>query len=412
MRILQVNKLYYPEIGGIEKIVQQIAEGLSKKTDIKVEVLVCQKKGRGTVEQINNVTIHRAGSFGVLASMPVSVSFLWQFKKLAKKADIVHFHMPFPLGDLAFLLSGYKGKTVVYWHSDVVKQKKLMCLYRPIMERFLKKADLILVAAEGTAKGSAYLRPYLDKCRVVPFAVEDDVLASGAKSMRNRAVEEETAEPRLEIPAAREPAQVFGKKLPEILFIGRLVGYKGCDVLLEAFWKMKQPAHLTIVGTGELEEGLKRKSRNLGIERAVTFCGGVPEAQKREKLARADIFVLPSVERSEAFGLVQLEAMAYGIPVINTNLPSGVPEVSVHGETGLTVQPGDPSDLARAMDRLAGHADERRRMGLAARKRVEERYTEEKMIDNMLHIYLELASQPGQARERRLENRISPGGMS
>ena len=186
MRVLQVNKLYYPEIGGIEKVVQQIAEGLSKETDISVEVLACQRKGHGTVEKINGVTVHRAGSFGILASMPISISFLWQFRKLAKKADIVHFHMPFPLGDLAFLLSGYKGKTVVYWHSDVVKQKRLMRLYQPLMDRFLRKVDLILVATGGTVKGSAYLSPYLDKCRVIPYAVENSVLDSGAESMRTR----------------------------------------------------------------------------------------------------------------------------------------------------------------------------------------------------------------------------------
>ena len=119
---------------------------------------------------------------------------------------------------------------------------------------------------------------------------------------------------------------------------------------------------------------LKRKCRKLGIDESVSFCGSATEAQKREKLAQSDIFVLPSVERSEAFGLVQLEAMAYGIPVINTNLPSGVPEVSIHGETGLTVQPGDIDGLTRALDWMAEHTDERRQMGLAARKRVEEKY--------------------------------------
>lgn len=175
IRVLQVNKLYYPEIGGIEKTLQQISEGLNQQDDIELKVLVCQKKGRGRVDQVNGVEIHRAGSFGVLASVPISFSFLWKFKEMAKEADVVQFHLPFPLGDLACILSGYRGKVAAFWHSDVVKQKKWMILYRPVMELFLKRADVILVGAEGIAKGSKYLSPYLDKCRIVPFAVTDRI---------------------------------------------------------------------------------------------------------------------------------------------------------------------------------------------------------------------------------------------
>ena len=120
IKVLQVNKLYYPEVGGIEKTLQLIAEGLNEKTDL--EVLVCQKKGKGITEQINGVRVHRASSFGVVASVPISISFIWKLRQMSKGVDIVHYHMPFPLGDLACLLSGYKGKVVAYWHSDVVKK--------------------------------------------------------------------------------------------------------------------------------------------------------------------------------------------------------------------------------------------------------------------------------------------------
>lgn len=366
IKVLQVNKLYYPEVGGIEKTLKQLAEGLNESTDL--QVLVCQKKGRGTVDCINGVRVCRTGSFGVAASVPISPSFVLRLRKEAKDKDIIHLHMPFPLGDLACLLSGFQGKIVAYWHSDVVKQKKWMFLYRPIMERFLKRADVILVGAEGIAKGSQYLTPYLEKCQVVPFAVEDRILQQGKEHIEKNGTRNK-------------------KMIPTFLFAGRLVYYKGCSILLEAFSKMKETAQLVIVGTGPLKGELEEQCKTLGIDDKVNFTGFVSDEQMEFYFRNADVFVLPSVERSEAFALVQLEAMAYGIPVINTNLPSGVPEVSIHKETGLTVAPADSEALCDAMDWMVKYPKEREAMGRAARKRLEENYTQEKMIDNMKRIY-------------------------
>ena len=239
------------------------------------------------------------------------------------------------------------------------------------MERFLKRADLILVGAQGVAKGSRYLGPYLDKCKVVPFAIENSVLENSRKGLEER-------------------WQRKAKDKFKILFVGRLVYYKGCSILIEAFAKMKEEAILTILGDGPLKEELEERCKKLGIAEKVVFAGFVSETEKKKYFEQADVFVLPSVERSEAFALVQLEAMAYGIPVINTNLPSGVPEVSVHGKTGLTVKPGDIDGLASAMEWMLENRESRIRMGKEARKRVEQEYTEEKMIGDLKKIYLEL----------------------
>ncbi len=369
IKVLQVNKLYYPEIGGIEKTLLQLSEGLSKQNDI--EVLVCQKKGRGIVEWVNGVKVYRAGSFGVVSSVPISISFLWRFRKMVKSKDIVHLHLPFPLGDLACLLSGYKGKVIVYWHSDVVKQKGWMLLYRPIMTLFLKRTDIILVGALGVARGSKYLQPYLKKCREAPFAVEDSILGAGEQYLLNYGYERHQT------------------KL-NFLFVGRLVYYKGCSVLIEAFSKMSGNSELTIVGSGDLKSELKEQCKKLKIENRIHFMGNASEEKLRKVFECADVFVLPSIERSEAFALVQLEAMAYGIPVINTNLPSGVPEVSIHRQTGLTVEPNSPIQLKEAMEWMERYPEERIKMGKAARKRVVENYTQERMICNLQQIYNEL----------------------
>lgn len=371
IKILQVNKLYYPEIGGVEKTLQQISEGLNNYSDIDLKVLACQKKGFGKVEKINGVEVHRAGSLGVVSSVPISFSFLWKFRKLSKDRDIVQFHLPFPLGDLACLLSGYKGKVVISWHSDVVKQKRWMILYRPIMKHFLRRADLILIGAQGIAKGSKYLEKFLKKCKVLPFAIEDHILVSSGEYLLEHGYERENQE-------------------TKFLFVGRLVYYKGCSVLLEAMAKMRDASILTIIGSGSLESDLKHQCHNLGIEGQVEFLGNVSPEKMKRCYEEADVFVLPSVERSEAFALVQLEAMAYGLPVINTNLPSGVPEVSVHMETGLTVEPNDENGLAMAMDWMCCHHEERNLMGQRARERVEKMYTQRDMISNLLAVYCDL----------------------
>lgn len=368
IKILQVNKLYYPEIGGIEKTLQQISEGLNALPETDLKVLVCQKKGRGRIESVNGVEVHRTGSFGVVASVPISVSFIWTFRKLSKDRDVIQFHLPFPLGDLACMLSGYKGKVVVFWHSDVVKQKKWMIFYRPIMERFLKRADLILVGAQGIADGSKYLRPYMSKCKVVPFAVEENILASGGKFLEEYGYDRK-------------------HYVLRFLFVGRLVYYKGCSILLEAIARMGEAGSLTIIGSGELEDSLRLQCHELGIDERVEFVGNVSDERMKGYYAEADAFVLPSIERSEAFALVQLEAMAYGVPVINTNLPSGVPEVSIHMKSGLTVEPKDVNGLANAMDWMVTHRDERIQMGMNARERVEKIYTQRLLTENIMGTY-------------------------
>ena len=368
LKVLQVNKLYYPVTGGIERVVQQIAEGLNDKTDMKV--LVCRRKGKTVTEQVNGVWVRRSASLGVLASLPISFSFLWQLRTLSKDRDIIQFHMPFPLGDLACLLSGYQGIVIAWWHSDIVRQKKMMKLYSPLMEAFLKRADVIIVATKGHIDGSAYLKPYRDKCVIIPFGVEKELFLESTKWLEDRKAEE------------RENNKT------QFLFVGRFVYYKGCRVLLEAFKDVKN-AKLVMVGNGPMQEELEQLVKKYGLEGKVEFPGNVSEADLREQYKLCDVFVLPSIVRSEAFGLVQIEAMSYGKPVINTNLPSGVPYVSPHMETGLTVEPGNVKELTEAMNWMVEHREERLDMGKRARMRVQQEYTVEKMLERVQTLYKE-----------------------
>lgn len=365
LRILQVNKAYYPHIGGIESLVRTYAVELMKRPDVQMQVLVCQdKRGKTTHEIIEGVPVTRAGSMGTFASCPLSLSFFRLFRKMSKNADVILFHMPFPLGDLACLLSGFKGRVVLAWHSDVVKQKKLLTFYKPVLKKFLKRADAVVTATKGHIDSSAFLPEFRDKCFVIPYGLNaDKYINASLTSILSE--------------------KLFDKKAVKVLFTGRLVYYKGIDVLLRAFEKVRR-CELFIVGTGVLEEELKKSAEKM--EQKVHFLGVLSDEELRSAFSDCDIFVLPSVENSEAFGIVQLEAMVYGKPVINTALPTGVPFVSLHEETGLTVPSRDPDALAKAINYLAENRDFREKYGKAGFLRVKNDFDEKKVLDRLYDV--------------------------
>ena len=349
-RLFITGKAYDPHIGGIETVMQQTAESMRKYA--KIKVLCCRdRRGQTVRDKVHGVPVTYAGSFGTIASCPLSLSYFGEFRRKVMLADAVELHLPFPLADLALLLSGYKGRVVVAWHSDVVRQKLLLKLYTPLMKWLLKRADAILVATQAHIDSSPYLRPYREKCVIVPYGIDPA---------------EYDDRPHL----SPLNGMLHDKSAKKVLFTGRLVYYKGADVLLEAFAKVQTNAELFLAGTGVLEPELKQRAEALGIASRVHFLGRRMTPELRDMFADCDIFVLPSVANSEAFGIVQLEAMYYGKPVINTALPTGVPLVSIGGETGLTVPPSDAQALADAMETLLSDDALRAKYGAAARERV------------------------------------------
>ncbi|MBQ6180580.1 MAG: glycosyltransferase [Ruminococcus sp.] len=370
LRVLEVNKAYSPHIGGIETLVKQYSEELGKICGAGVKVLVCRDgRGRTIREKVNGVSVTRAGSLGTYFKCPISFSFIRLFRKMAKKADVVHIHLPFPLADAAALLSGYKGRIVVSWHSDVVKQKKLMLVYKPFMRWLLKRADAVIVATKGHIDGSEYLPEFREKCRIVPYGLWPEDYTSVERK-----------------PVLTDKAE--DKSAVKVFFSGRLVYYKGVDVLLRAFAETKD-CELFISGEGDLEPELKSYAAENGLAERVHFLGFLSEKELRQAYMDCDIFVLPSVARSEAFGIVQIEAMACGKPVINTSLPSGVPYVSLDGETGITVPPSDEKALAKAINTLVSDRELREIYGRAAAERVSSEFHEKEVIKRLYSVLRE-----------------------
>ena len=367
LRILEVNKAYYPHVGGIETLVRLYSEELSRSYDADVKVLVCRDdRGKTVKQRINGVEVTRAASLGTLFKCPISFTFIRLFRKMAKNADVIHIHMPFPLADAAALLSGFKGRIVLSWHSDIVKQKKLMLIYKPFMKWLLNRADAVAIATQGHYTGSDHLKDYGGKCRIVPYGIA----------------------PEKYLGIERKPVlteKCSDKRSVKVFFTGRLVYYKGVDVLLKAFRRVKG-CELFIAGTGDLEPTLKEYAREKGLENKVHFLGFLSDHELKQAYADCDIFVLPSVEKSEAFGIVQLEAMIYGKPVINTLLPSGVPHVSLAGVTGLTVKKSDPAELADAINTLAENKELREILGKAAAERVCSQFNEKIALDSLYRV--------------------------
>ncbi|MDR1216376.1 MAG: glycosyltransferase [Treponema sp.] len=368
IKVLQVNKFYAPWIGGVEQIVQDIAEALNDKTDMRT--LVCQPKGGGITETYNGVLVTRVSSFGILYSMPISLDFIWKLREMSKNTDILQFHTPFPLGDLAYLLSGYKGKMVIWWHSDIISQRFLAKLIKPINCAFLKRADLIIVATKNHIESSELLKPFASKCKIIPFGLKfSDFKHVGVMNFLTGKL-----------------VNPVNKKL---LFVGRVVYYKGIDVLINAMNKING-AELFIAGSGIMENIYKTLTKKNGVTDKVHFLGYLPFETLKAAYKDCDIFVFPSIANIEAFGIAQMEAMFYGKPVVNTDLPTGVSIVSLHGETGFTVKSGDADALAVAIQRLIDDDALRLQFGANAAKRVRENFDFEKMIGSLYAEYEKL----------------------
>ncbi len=369
-KMLHAAKWYAPVVGGIETAAIDITGAVVGKAD--VEILVCSEAKERKVEKTEDgITVYKAKTPLVKFSMPISRDYVKTFKKMAKNVDLIQIHAPFPLSDLALVLSrAKKAKVAVWWHSDVIKQRKLMLLYKPLMKKMLKRADKIFVAGKTVAEKSEHLGKYMSKVEVIPFGV----------SPESYAVPENTS---------YLTDKLNLKDNVKLLFVGRLVYYKGVEVLLEAMAKTSG-SELFIVGDGELEEQLKAKCTELSIDNRVHFLGKIPEDELRAAFYDCDVLVLPSVSRSECFGLVQLEAMAYGKPVINTDLPTAVPDVSLDGETGITVKPGDASALAEALNKLVHDPELRKKYGEAAAIRCRECFSLEDMQRKLYNSYLEM----------------------
>lgn len=364
LRVLHVGKFYPPHPGGMETHLRDLCERLRGRVDVRV---VVHASGRRTTrESPGGVPLHRVGTLATLASAPLSPGLARAIRDA--RADVVHLHWPNPAAALAYLASGHRGPLVVTYHSDVVRQRLLGAALLPLTHALLGRAAAILVSSPPYLASSPVLRRHAARCRVVPFGMDPQRLAAPAPEAVSA------------IRARYGPRVVLGA--------GRLVSYKGFRYLVGAMEGVD--AALVLAGEGPERALLERLVRERGLEGRVHLAGAVPDLAPWYHAA--DVFCLPSVARSEAFGLVQLEAMACGLPVVNTALDTGVPYVSPGGVTGITVPPRDERALAAALTALLDDPARRKAYGDAARQRVASEFSEDTMVERVLAVYREVAS--------------------
>jgi len=364
LKVLQLGKFYHPSFGGIETVLKNISEGLVK-TGNQVTVLCSSQNSKGGDEWINGVRVIRAPCFGSAFSQPICPSLALKLIRILPEFDVVQIHTPHPFTEGITSLLPERIPLVASYHSDVIRQKLLLPFYKPLLMKFLRRADRIVVATPNHIQHSPYLSmpDVQPKCRVIPYGLDPARFV-----------------------ASTTPQNQFGAY---VLFVGRLVSYKGVHTLIEAI--RQTPFQLVIVGEGPCQSELEALAKTLRIEDRVHFMGKVESEVKMASLfSDCRIFVLPSITRAEAFGVVQLEAMAYGKPVIVSRLDSGVTLVNQDGVTGLHVEPRNSHDLAQAITRLMTDEPLRAKLGEAARTRFLEEYTFEKMVQRYSDLFFEL----------------------
>jgi len=364
MHVLHVGKYYSPYRGGIETVVEQLCRGLVRR-GLSVTALVSNDNSATVEETLDGVRVLRLGRTAELNSQPLNLGLVPELRQM--RFDALHFHTPNPVGALAILAARRREPIVVTHHSDIVRQRLLGVAATAAQAALYRRASALVAATPKHIEHSPVLRRFESKSRVIHFPID--------------------ASPYVDAPShwdAELPPT--WQSSPLVLFVGRLVYYKGVDVLLEAL-RLTEGARLAVVGVGPLAPRLVELAARLGIADRVVFLGAVSADRLRAMYKCARFLVLPSVASSEAFGMVQLEAMAAGRPVIATDLRSGVPYVNQHGVTGLIVPPRDPGALAAAMTSLLDNESRAQALGHAAQQRVLAEFDVDKVVDAHVALY-------------------------
>lgn len=375
MRILQLSKFYPPVMGGIESVVFELTEGLNglhQQTDV-----LCANLGMKSVTEQweKGYLVTRAAALGQLLSTSMAPAMIQQLAQRSRRYDVIHVHLPDPMANLALWLARPKAKIVLHWHSDIIQQKAALAAYEPLQRWLLERADAIVATSQPYAQASPWLARYAAKVRAIPIGIQDQGARVDAR----------------EVAALRER---FGNR--RIVFaLGRMVYYKGFDHLIDAARATPDDAVIVIGGSGPLLERLRANVAAQGLTDKVFLPGRISGEEIATYFAAAELFCLPSDSRAEAFGVVLLEAMRAGKPIVASDIPgSGVPWVNVDGTTGLNVPVADSSALGAAICRMLDECEFARQCGLRGRQRYLEHFTAEKMVDACLRLYAELTAAP------------------
>lgn len=380
-KVLQISNYYYPNIGGIEQVARDISNVLRLEDDFENKVIcfnedsrdgskICYRK-ETVHDVVDGVEIIKCGCFAKVASQSLSFTFGQELKKVMDEyqPDVVIFHYPNPFQ--ALYLLRYKKrdfKLLLYWHLDITKQKLLKHFFHRQNIELINRTDYVLGATPMHVDTSEFTPLFGDKRLVLPYMIDTSKLILSAD-------EEKKAE---QIKKKYE-GQVVG------FFIGRHIPYKGLKYLIEASKEINNiPLKILIAGSGELTEELKAQAAG---DDKIEFLGRISDSEKRAYYRACDIVCFPSITRNEGFGLALAEAMYFGKPAITFYIyGSGVNYVNLANVTGIECPNCDSHAYAEALKKLSINVELREKMGLAAKKRIEENFTPEQFKTNLLQL--------------------------
>lgn len=369
MRVLHFYRTSFPDtMGGIEQVINQIARGTTQ-LGIETEVLSLTPDRVARTIQIDGYRAHRARLDLQIASTGFSISAFLRFSQLAKQADVIHYHFPWPFMDMVHFATRVKKPTVVTYHSDIIRQKNLLKLYRPLKNKFLASVDRIVATSPNYLATSNVLAKLSDKVSVIPIGLD------------------KTTYPQPALERLQYWRERLGLKF--FLFVGLLRYYKGLHILIEAAKGTDYP--IVIVGAGPVEQELKTQAAQLGL-RNIHFLGHLTDEDKVALLTLCYGVVFPSHLRSEAFGISLLEGAMYGKPMISSEIGTGTTYINIADETGLVVPPSDPLALRQAMRYLWENPDVAAGMGRRAEERYWQHFTAKQMVRSYADLYGDLVS--------------------
>lgn len=388
MRVLHAYKVFPPDVvGGITEVIAYIAKGMAPRHESSL--LVARSRGWGRRYTLDTIPVEALFSFGTWLSTPIAPSFPFVLAQRSRQAALVALHQPFPLNDIGVAL-GLPRETalVVHWHGEIVRQRSLTGLVAPFIRRTLARAQRIIVSQPALVSESPFLAAHGEKCAIIPYGIDVSYWTELDGAQRRRVDELRSRYPRL------------------VMATGRLVPYKGFDVLIEALRHVDATA--IIVGEGPLRDDLLRMAQQRGVAERVILAGMLSRDDLKVHLHAAQLFAFPSVSAAEAFGIVQIEAMAVGLSIVNTDLPTGVPHVARHGLEALTVSPNDPAMLAAAIAQLLADRALAQRLGAAGRRRATTDYALQSFVQRIEEVYDEamLAAGSRQSHPARAFGRL------
>lgn len=368
MKILHVNKTYFPEsVGGIEESIRTLCK--NKQHEHKIFCATHKDLSWFNSIYFERIEVYRVKSITKSKALPINFSGVLEFRKLAQWADVIHIHFPWPNADLFSLFLPRGKKVVVTYHSDIERNKFLLALYKPLMKLFFSRVSRIVATSPNYLESSSVLQSYKQKVDIIPL---------GLKDFSNETIPSETEQNLL---------HKIGK--PFFLFLGVPRKYKGVDYLIQASKSISTSHTVVVAGDGGLLSGYVDYAKEIDATNIV-FLGQVDDNEKSVLLKHCLALVLPSILRSEAFGLTLVEGAMFSKPLISTEIGSGMSYINKAGYTGEVIKPRDSQMLCYAMNGYIEDASKAKKHGDHSRERYEMLFQDKKMLKSYHELYEEV----------------------